>query len=105
MSLSIEINYDNENNHLHVVPIGEIDINTSPEFKDTLIKKLNTKQSDILIDGKGLEYLDSTGLGVLINIYKITRENGNMVYLTNIKPNIRKLFDITELDKVFTFKE
>lgn len=105
MSLNIDIKYNEEKNFWHVIPSGEIDIYTSSKFKDALIEKLKEKESDILIDGEKLEYLDSTGLGALISILKTTKENEHKVYLKNIKPNIRKLFDITDLDKVFIFKE
>ena len=88
-----------------MIPEGEIDIYTSSEFRDKIVEKLKEKMSDILIDGERLDYLDSTGLGALISILKITKENENNIYLENIKPNIRKLFDITDLDKVFIIKE
>jgi anti-sigma B factor antagonist len=105
MSLNISINYNEEKNIWHVIPEGEIDIYTSSEFRDKIVEKLKEKMSDILIDGERLDYLDSTGLGALISILKITKENENNIYLENIKPNIRKLFDITDLDKVFIIKE
>ncbi|MCF6461560.1 STAS domain-containing protein [Clostridium sp. Cult3] len=105
MSLDINIQFNEDNNTWLVNPKGEIDIYTSPKFKEIIIEALNKKDSDILIDGENLDYVDSTGLGALISILKRVREKDNTVYLQNIKPNIRKLFDITELDKVFVFKE
>ena len=59
---------------------------------------------DILIDGSKLEYLDSTGLGALISLLKMVRETDNSITIENLKPNIRKLFNITELDKLFTIR-
>ncbi|NLW22035.1 MAG: STAS domain-containing protein [Tissierellia bacterium] len=105
MSLNIKVDFDKENNRWIVIPEGEIDIYTSPELRKKLIKILSENNTDILIDGEKLEYLDSTGLGTLISILKKVRENNNQVYIENIKPNIRKLFHITELDKVFVIKE
>ncbi|CCQ96922.1 Stage II sporulation protein [[Clostridium] ultunense Esp] len=105
MSLSIKINYDDEKDIWVVLPEGEIDIYTSPKLKERLNEAFNERKADILLDGQKLDYLDSTGLGTLISILKKTRENDNKIYLENIKPNIRKLFDITELDKVFIIKE
>ena len=105
MALNINIEFREDNNIWYVVPEGEVDIYTSPKLKNTLTEKLSEKQADILIDGKKLDYLDSTGLGALISILKITKENGNKIYLENVKSNIRKLFDITDLDKVFIIKE
>jgi len=105
MALNILMNFDEINNRWLVEPEGEIDIYTSPELKEELSKALDDKKADIVIDGEKLEYIDSTGLGTLISILKITKENNNKIYITNIKPNIRKLFDITELDKVFVIEE
>ncbi len=105
MSLNIDIQFNEDNNSWVVYPKGELDIYTSPELKEILIDALDKKDGNIIIDGESLDYVDSTGLGALISILKRVREKGNNVYLKNIKPNIRKLFDITKLDKVFIFKE
>ncbi len=105
MSLNVNINYCEKDNFWVVEPEGEIDIYTSPEFNEKLSKALNSKKADIMIDGSKLDYLDSTGLGTLIGIFKLLKENGNKVHIKNIKPNIKKLFYITELDKVFVIEE
>ena len=55
---------------------------------------------DIVFDFENLEYIDSTGLGALIFIYKSVYEN-NKVKIENVKPNIKKLFTITKLDTMF----
>ena len=105
MSLNINIKFNEEESMWVVVPEGEIDIYTSSKLKDILTEALNHKKTDILIDGEKLEYVDSTGLGVLISILKKAKDNDNKIYFRNVKPNIRKLFDITDLDKVFVIKE
>lgn len=105
MALNININYDNERNIWIVKPAGEVDIYTSPNLKEKLLKSLKEKETDLLIDGEKLDYIDSTGLGVLISILKKVKESKNDVILINLKSNIRKLFDITGLDKVFIIKE
>lgn len=105
MSLNIDIEFNDDKNKWVVVLEGEVDIYTSPKLKGALIEALEDKNSDILIDFLKVEYVDSTGLGALISILKKVKENDNMVYVENVKPNIRKLFDITNLDKVFEIKE
>lgn len=104
MSLDIEIGFSENEGKLICTPAGEIDIYTSPEFKKTVMEAFVEKESDIVIDCKDLEYVDSTGLGVLIYILKELEEKEYKVYLDNIKPNIRKLFDITKLDKLFIIR-
>ena len=104
MSLNIEMRFDENENRWIFLPEGELDIYTSPKFKEEVLKSLDTKQTDILIDGEKLTYVDSTGLGALISILKKLKDNDYKVYLSNIKPNIRKIFSITELDKLFIIR-
>jgi anti-sigma B factor antagonist len=98
MALTIEKRM--EENKIVVFPVGDIDIVTSPDFKDVVINMFQDT-NHVLIDGENLEYMDSTGLGVLISILKKTRSNNSKISLTNLKPNIYKLFDITGLNNVF----
>ena len=104
MSLSIEVKFDKDNNQLVVIPEGDIDIYTSNKFKEKVMNSFEKNQGDISIDGSKLEYVDSTGLGALISILKSVKEANNEIFISNLKPNIRKLFDITELDKLFTIR-
>lgn len=104
MSLNMEVKFDVKENKWVFLPEGEIDIYTSPKFKEEVLKKFDSKETDILINGEKLSYVDSTGLGVLISILKKLKDNGYEIYLSNIKPNIRKIFDITELDKLFIIR-
>lgn len=80
---------------------GEIDIYTAAEFKKQLNVVIDENPGDLHIDCSELQYIDSTGLGVLIGALKRMKEQDRDIYLTNLKPNIRKLFSITGLDKIF----
>ncbi|WP_353094591.1 STAS domain-containing protein [Tissierella praeacuta] len=104
MSLNIEVQFDEKENKWIFLPNGEIDIYTSPKFKEEVLKSFNSKETDIIIDGKDLKYVDSTGLGALISILKKLKDSNFKIYLSNVKPNIRKIFDITELDKLFIIR-
>ena len=105
MALSAIEKYDEEMEVWVVNPVGEIDIYTSPKFKELLNELIEEKKADLVIDGNDLDYIDSTGLGVLISALKKLKEEGYKIILKNIKPNINKLFDITGLNKVFVIKE
>lgn len=104
MSFMNTVEYNEEENIWVFKPEGDMDIYTSESFKEQVLKSLDTKNLSILIDGENLDYIDSTGLGVLISILKKVKESDHNIYLENIKPNIKKLFNITELDKLFIFR-
>lgn len=104
MSLDIQVEFHEKENKWLFTPNGEIDIYTSPEFKKIVLDAFDSRETDISIDCINLEYMDSTGLGALIYILKKLKEKEYKIYLSNIKPNIRKLFDITKLDKLFIIR-
>lgn len=104
MGLKVDKSF-NEEKEVWVLKLhGEIDIYTAPKFKETLLNVIETRDSDIIIDGEQLEYIDSTGLGVLISGLKKLKETDNNITIINLRPNISKLFEITGLNKVFIVK-
>lgn len=103
MSLDIKYVIHSEN-EIKINPIGEVDIYTSPQLKKLVIELIEREKLNITIDAVGLEYIDSTGLGVLMGIYKKTVELEIKMKIINLKPNIYKLFDITGLNKVFNIE-
>lgn len=104
MSFNTDVKYSEEEKKWVFKLEGDMDIYTSDTFKDQAVRSFEEKEADLLIDGEKLDYMDSTGLGALIGILKLVQESNYKIYLTNIKPNIRKLFDITELDKLFVIR-
>lgn len=87
-----------------VILAGEVDIYTSRELKEKLYKIVDTYKDDLLIDCKDLNYIDSTGLGIFVGALKKTKQFDKKIVLTNLKENIKKLFIITGLDKIFVIE-
>ena len=80
---------------------GEVDVYTAPQLKQQMIGLLEGGATTLVVDLTKVEYLDSTALGVLIGGLKRLRErDGNMV-LVCPNPRIRRVFEITGLDKIF----
>lgn len=104
MALKVDKTYSEEKETWILKPKGEIDIYTAPKFKEILLEVIESKESDIIIDGEKLEYIDSTGLGVLISGLKKLKETDKNIIIINLRPNIIKLFEITGLNKVFVVK-
>lgn len=103
--MSLEIKYSiTSKNALEIKPVGEVDIYTSPELKKKIYELIEEKNQNLIINGEQLDYIDSTGLGVLMGIYKKLQEKNLSISITNLKPNIYKLFDITGLNKIFNIQ-
>ena len=103
--MSLIVNTKENSNFTEVLPIGEIDIYTSPMFKNEVLNIINSVNRDLVINAEKLEYLDSTGLGVFMSILKAIKEKNLNIKLINVKSNIYKLFDITGLNKIFNIEE
>lgn len=58
-----------------------------------------------VIDLAELEYMNSTGLNILINLMNKARNNGGEAVISGAKPRIMALFAVTKLNSVFTMKD
>lgn len=101
MSMSIDSKLDESNNFWDVSLEGELDISSADKLKDRLHSLLEKNMLDMKINLKNLDYIDSTGLGVMIGVLKKLKLNDKQIYISNPKSNVRKIFTITGLDKIF----
>jgi anti-sigma B factor antagonist len=80
---------------------GEVDVYTSPRLKQEMVDLLNRGQVHLIVDLNSVEYLDSTGLGVLIGGLKRARERDGDLRLICENMRILRIFEITGLTKIF----
>lgn len=80
---------------------GEVDVYTAPQLKQQMIVLLEQGAREIVVDLTKVDYLDSTALGVLIGGLKRLRENDGNLMLICPSARIRRVFEITGLDKIF----
>jgi len=80
---------------------GEVDVYTSPRVKQEVVDLLNAGTTRLIVDLSGVEYLDSTGLGVLIGGLKRARERDGDLKLVCDNLRILRIFEITGLTKIF----
>jgi anti-sigma B factor antagonist len=81
--------------------LGEIHATTAPEFSERLNESIADGKTGVILDLTGVEFIDSTGLSVLLNgLRRVTRARGTMV-LACANPTVLRLFEITKLDSTF----
>ncbi len=79
---------------------GEIDAYTAPQLKEALLPLTKNEGTTVVVDFEGVNYMDSTGLGVFISALKSTKENNSDLRLVALQERVRRLFDITGLDSI-----
>ena len=105
MNLKINVQYDDVKENWHVKLTGDLDINSSINLKDELSVILDKHESNIIIEAEELNYIDSTGLGVLISLLKRMNSFEKNMMIRNPQDNILKIFKITGLFKVIRIEK
>lgn len=81
---------------------GEVDVYSAPALKDKVVELVGSGHQTLIVDLGGVTFLDSTGLGVLVEARTATAEAGGLLPVVCTQQRILKLFTITGLDGVFS---
>jgi len=91
--------------HLDGIPvldvIGEIDIYTTPQFKEAVSAAIDENRPAIIINMTQVTYMDSSGFGTLLSATKRLRPLDGALYLTGCNDSIQRMLQITRLNTIF----
>ena len=80
---------------------GDIDAYHSASFKQRVREKIKETSKDVIaIDMSEVPYVDSAGLGSIVSLVKESKQNNKDLVLVALQPQVRKIFEMTKLDKV-----
>jgi anti-sigma B factor antagonist len=80
---------------------GELDAATAGYLRDCLAEVYLQGERRVLLDLGELDFMDSTGIGVLVAALKRQRQDGGELALRSPKGTVRKVLELTQLDSVF----
>ena len=101
MSINIDSKLNDEKGFWDISVEGELDVSTADKLKEYLHNLADEKILDMKINLERLDYIDSTGLGVMIGVLKKLKMDNKEIYILNPKSNVKKIFTIAGLDKIF----
>jgi anti-sigma B factor antagonist len=102
MDLRLEVS---ERDGWSIVEVGgEVDVATAPRLREQLIALVNEQRYHLVVSLEGVDFIDSTGLGVLISGLKRVKTHGGRFSLVCTEPRILKVFEITGLLAVFNVR-
>ena len=97
-----ELSSETRDGPTHVVHVkGEIHVSTAPEFAARLDDAIAHEAPAVVLDLTGVEFIDSTGLTVLLNGLRSVTLRGGRLALAISNPTVLRLFEITRLDSTF----
>ena len=80
---------------------GELDHHTAQEFKEKLDKLVCKKDVDeLVLDLENLNFMDSSGIGVLIGRYRKLKARGASLSVKNANPQVDKIFHVAGLYQI-----
>lgn len=88
-----------------IVLEGELDVSSAPTLKELMQKLIDEGKRQFLMDLGKVDFIDSSGLGIFVNAYKRIRSAGGEMKFLKPQEAVRKVFSLTQTDKVFPIYE
>lgn len=80
---------------------GEVDFTNSPEVRQWLKEFCSETQGGLEVDLSNLEYIDSSGLAILIEVRKHLMSSNRTIRIVGASSQVQKLFTLTQIGDLF----
>jgi anti-sigma B factor antagonist len=87
---------------LHVT--GRLDGTSVSDTRERLHALIARTGSDVILDVSGVEWLDVTGLGMIVDAHRRLRREGRRLVLRGCAPRVRRALAVTKLSRVMTIE-
>jgi anti-sigma B factor antagonist len=84
-----------EREHVRVAPVGELDLASVPELEQTLSELRASGFDHLILDLRGLVFLDSSGLHLLLDLASAARADAHRLELIAGPPAVQRVFELT----------
>jgi anti-sigma B factor antagonist len=98
--MKVNIEKHQNDREIFVNVAGEIDAYTAPKLREELLPLAEGKNKKITVNLKEVSYLDSTGLGVFVGLFKQLKNNEGELELVELSDRLKRLFEITGLSNI-----
>ncbi len=94
-----------EEQGFHIVTLtGEIDLETSPQARKTLLDTVD-QTTKVLIDMASVTYIDSSGIATLVEAFQRAKKKGAYLAFICLNPAVVRVLTLARLEKVFTIHQ
>lgn len=84
---------------------GEININSSTQLRGLFDELINQGQKKVIVDFSGLDYIDSAGLAVMIELLQRLQRASGVLRLCALNKRIKSIFEVTKLSNIFSIHD
>ncbi len=95
------LNQSNENGITILTVNGNLDAEGTQAMEEKVLALLEGGETKLLFDFSGLDYINSSGLRVLVLAYQRLKKNSGTVAICGVKDYIQEVFEVSGYDKIF----
>jgi anti-anti-sigma factor len=103
--VNLSVSVDHRDSFIVVHVDGELDHATAPVLAATLDGQIGAGGAQVIVDLANLNFIDSSGLGILVSRHRALRGRNASLHLAGPPPRIRKILARTGLDLVFDIQD
>jgi anti-sigma B factor antagonist len=98
--MNLQISQHQIDNAHELKLLGEVDAYTAPKLKEVMLPLTEKEGNIVIVDLSGIEYMDSTGLGIFVGALKSSKANNSSLKLRGMTSRVKRIFEITGLTEV-----
>lgn len=103
--MGLEVSHGAEGGGYVVKAHGEVDLSTSPQLRDAILKAVASSGGAVGVDLSAVEYMDSSGVATLVEGLKATKGKGRDFALLAPAQPVMKVLQLARLETVFDIRE
>jgi anti-sigma B factor antagonist len=97
----MEVKVEKNNDTINISVSGDIEMLSIKEFKNSLLGVGENENKDIELDLSKVNYIDSSGVGVLISLMKVQKSKSKNLKITKVSKKVEDVFKLSSLSDIF----
>ncbi len=99
--MAVKISSKTTNGTTEITVAGTVDLYSAPELRSSLLDAVPKAEEDVLVDLSGIDYMDSSGIAVLVEGLRSARSNDTRLVLRAPSRAVMKVLELAKLDQLF----
>lgn len=101
----MDIDIRDKDSTVEIVVNGDIEMMSIKDFKQKLLDVGQNRDVDIDLDLSNVDYIDSSGVGVLISLLKLQKKKGKLLNISKVSPKVLNVLKLSSLSEVFELEK
>ncbi|MCG8532679.1 MAG: anti-sigma F factor antagonist [Desulfovibrionales bacterium] len=103
----MKLKYEQKNKTLILKIKGELDLHTADDLRSQVDVYLNQHDNikNMIMDLQGIDFIDSSGLGVILGRYKLVKQRGGKLAIISSSYQVKRIFEVSGMLKIISIYE